>query len=557
MANLVDEIAIKLGVPLTELNTALNQAGAKITSFSKKGSEDVGAFGKLWDKLSDKVVGMRDLSSAVATALGLNLTNIGNQLARMIVGLSAAEEEAYKKIGELSDRATEMSLKNMRARLTDEQRLQQLYIERDKIIRDLSFTEGESGRTQLHIKQQELALQTALKEINEIEAKQAQAAQKAAEERNRLFEDYMLKSKQQSRDEFEAKLSIMGVEEKIDALLEQIEVKEAAIATHAMSAKGEEEARTYVLKLRNDLLKAQFVLAKENLENEKQSSALEQKSEELRRASLPVREQIKALRKDEATLLFLMSGYEEGSKNHNEATNALLETRTKIRALEATQAEANKEIAGLLLKGEENLTEEESERLKLLTGQTTKLQQQAEIQMLLDKGVANLTETEKKRLAVLTGQTDQLKTQKVVVDSFIAAWKGFSMSLGNKGDIRNLSDTQLSTLANKLQRQLADVSLQGQQNPFYDAEFDPMAQSTRLNLEDVKKEIALRAGFQSTVSKFGQNYAEAAYAPDDFSRLLQYLDPDQAKQQAADTATIATVLKNVFPKAASNTRGGT
>lgn len=140
------------------------------------------------------------------------------------------------------------------------------------------------------------------------------------------------------------------------------------------------------------------------------------------------------------------------------------------------------------------------------------------------------------------------------VEKLNEAWDGFFLKISNKGDVRNLTDTQLNALAQKLQSDLNARNDQRFTDPRYDPDYDVQSASLRLNLEAVRNENNLRAGFRQANRSFGAAGAEAAFSPEDFARLAQYLNPDQAKQQASDIGTIAGTLRNVFPGQAAGIR---
>lgn len=93
---------------------------------------------KLSEKVADKLVGLRDVSHAVATALGLNLEHIAENIARVLTGMTKSEEEAFKKAEELSDRLTEMTIQQGRARLSDEDKLASFLQERGQLEKQIA-----------------------------------------------------------------------------------------------------------------------------------------------------------------------------------------------------------------------------------------------------------------------------------------------------------------------------------------------------------------------------------------------------------------------------------
>ena len=65
-----------------------------------------GAEGKV-SHVGERMIGVKNAAHVLATALGLNLENIAEHLARLVTGFSKDEEESLKKISEASEKAAE------------------------------------------------------------------------------------------------------------------------------------------------------------------------------------------------------------------------------------------------------------------------------------------------------------------------------------------------------------------------------------------------------------------------------------------------------------------
>lgn len=184
--------------------------------------------------------------------------------------------------------------------------------------------------------------------------------------------------------------------------------------------------------------------------------------------------------------------------------------------------EINKELGAMLLKGLENLNEEEKLRLQLLTGQTTQAKIQAELADLTTKAKAGtLTAAERARLAVLTGQTGQLKTQVSAMDELNTKVKEFTSLLGRSGqDYESQSTSSLSgALARaraELQRLGNDTSYSsafapGQKNPFfYTLQTEVAAMERELSLRRAVGGYADRYGEDAARFKFGDTVTDRA-----------------------------------------------
>src|SRR5205809_867926 len=57
----------------------------------------------------------RDVGRTLATALGINLEKIAENVARWFTGMSKQEEASFKELESVSDKLTETTLKNIRA----------------------------------------------------------------------------------------------------------------------------------------------------------------------------------------------------------------------------------------------------------------------------------------------------------------------------------------------------------------------------------------------------------------------------------------------------------
>ena len=72
------------------------------------------------------------LGSALGSAIGLNLQSIATGVARVLSGVTKEVEKAYEDIEGLSTQRVDLFVSRMRARLTDEQKLKQIAIDRGR-----------------------------------------------------------------------------------------------------------------------------------------------------------------------------------------------------------------------------------------------------------------------------------------------------------------------------------------------------------------------------------------------------------------------------------------
>jgi hypothetical protein len=74
----------------------------------------------------------------LATALGLNIQNISQQLARIITGMSKEMEAAYKALEASSDKLLRVTIANMRDQASEETKLKLLLLERQRLNERIS-----------------------------------------------------------------------------------------------------------------------------------------------------------------------------------------------------------------------------------------------------------------------------------------------------------------------------------------------------------------------------------------------------------------------------------
>jgi hypothetical protein len=81
---------------------------------------------------------IRGAVSAMAVAVGLNIQNLAQQLARAFTGMSKEAEEAIKGLEASSRRAAEANIANMRSMASEEAKYQLLLLERERIQKRLA-----------------------------------------------------------------------------------------------------------------------------------------------------------------------------------------------------------------------------------------------------------------------------------------------------------------------------------------------------------------------------------------------------------------------------------
>ncbi len=261
----------------------------------------------------------------------------------------------------------------------------------------------------------------------------------------------------------------------------------------------------------------------------------------------------------------------------------------------ALSLDQERELFTLQSKRADTLTRADRERLAILQLQTQQKDKQVDIGDLLEKSIVQeLTPAEKARLAELIKQDQKLQDQldnkakltaataraqlaaeqaitaeikrqadeeaKAAADKLKQAQAledFYKHSITQKGDVRNLSDTQLDQLVQNLKKSIApiaaaDAAYFGVGNPL-SGNYKSVEQTLlQENLTAALKEMNLRLQFKQTASFFGGDTAERNFAPDDFARLSQLFNPDQQKKDSTNLSALAVIAANTFTDAAKN-----
>lgn len=140
--------------------------------------------GGIANKMGHHFTSTRFLAHAAATALGLDFKDISEHLAMFIIGTTKEQQEAYKKIEEISTEVADRQIKLMRANLNLEQQYQLALTERDRLQRRIDNNPGVKPQDQLRLQQDKLAL---LDKEQAAEETLAKIRAKKWEEENKLL----------------------------------------------------------------------------------------------------------------------------------------------------------------------------------------------------------------------------------------------------------------------------------------------------------------------------------------------------------------------------------
>jgi hypothetical protein len=291
---------------------------------------------KLTDKVADKIVGLRDVSTAVATALGINIENIAQNLARFVSAMSKETEEAFKKIATESDTTTSLLLRQLEKRRSTEQNLVVVQKEAARLQAEHAQTAEKIVESQEKSKSKLLDILSVTGSLGALLTKVG-LTWKSSEESTKLIAENTERSKKLQEDAI-----------KTDELQAKLDAERLAIGTknfERIMQQGQEEARN----------------AKEREKEEQDAinrqERLQGRLEKARFDALTTTQQITVLEESRVNLTENIALAESDSEESLEMQVDLIEVNNKLTELRVTQA---KEV----LTAEEKVTEEKEKQAK-------------------------------------------------------------------------------------------------------------------------------------------------------------------------------------------------
>lgn len=250
----------------------------------------------------------------------------------------------------------------------------------------------------------------------------------------------------------------------------------------------------------------------------------------------------------------VLNSTEEKSLAHAQAKLDILFLQNKAQKVLADQEKEDEQKEQAWLDYVGTKKELDLERTLRSEAEQAKLRQDAitDAEVLTNQSLELAQAWEKANLGIANAD-EYMKQMAITSASMIAQWEKYSQNFGSSGGNRvtGLSDTALQALIAKLTGEITTATNQAVTAGHTDyLAFNPAYQQAQLERQNAQREVDLRSNFRQTVAAFGQNAAEQQFAPNDYQRLLQYLNPDQAKAQASDIAGIASTLKQLFPQQA-------
>lgn len=473
--------------------------GAETSDFDR-GMSGVSKYtGEIVDRVADKVMGLRDISHALATALGLNLEKIAERVARFVTDMSEEEAASLKKVADLSDETAKIYEKLTSLHRTEEQSLelaqeqqQRLFAERDRLLASI-------GDREAKIKAARADENLSAFQLSQIERDNATTA----DEKNRLAEI--------GKDLAEKQLAIVQLRDSVDKKAADRRLEEIKQIDDANKSTAEKEEKTNF----DRLMSAQKITTLKQREAELESQINDENTSEVEAAQLRVKwadahaqrleledaraKSIAGSRAEELEYLQLQQKVTEGIATGAEAERykqikLQREERAMILDIEDLEAKA---ITG-------TLTPAENERLLKLSKQKDKLDEQIQAKGALIKFASNQATAE---AAVADEMERQAAAAKATADeeararSFAGTGSPLGMqNLGNiSTDVLNAEKKQLEDRMNAIVREYQQKGYTS--NPIQDNYY------LQSQIDSISRELAFRQDFTAAYSRGGRSAA--------------------------------------------------
>lgn len=511
-------------------------------------------------RFGDSMDGIKETAGKASVFLVGMFNRIGESIGTGLKGAAAAISGTFDAWGEgervLEDtekaaRRAELSLAESKKHAEDWKRL-------NSEAKDLADKREESERKALTTTEQKSILEQKLLEAQRAEAdagenalarRIAQVAQMKIG--NQLFEvekalsDEAVKNDEKRRAEADArhKIQLDGLDnlDKEAILMQEINDAQGLIASGVLSIKDTEYQRTVLADRQAELLKTQNKIADEGKKIAEATEQLAEKQNEFSSEMLSAQEKYNVAKKEEAKLRAQIAEMPDGLDKIKEETR-LLDLQKKSRDALKDIASQDKELAGLLLKGKENLNEVEKVRFDILTGVVTQSQLDKELHELTTKALTSeLIPAEKERLSVLTGQVKAMEEQKKKVYELNKDWDNYQIKVQRTGTgYSGQSTAALTGVRDRLNAQLSGISQSGRTYRDADQMQDYggwLTGSTyKTELAAVEKELAKRREVSQYAARFGEQATIKQYGDDLAQRALRDLSDTSVKTANALTS---------------------
>jgi hypothetical protein len=545
MASVTEEIAIKLGIKNADLKAVLADSGAAIKTFKKTG-ESTGDDGLL-GTIKKQTRGLNDLKQLLT----------GGAMAGAVKGF-------FNLAIESANKSTDANDQNARAVREFGRSLEDMKGIAGKVaVAVVGFFNriGEAaGDWQNKVDAFYKGGPAAVEEYNRVEKIVVETARAAEEIEKRLADtrkrhgaEFLSITKQlQQLEEKTADLrqkALTPMQQEQDLLVKAVKLRDELVAYEG-EAIGRRRLELQIAETGYKLLEATGARKKEQADiEEKRIETLRKEREEETKMyeeaykAAEDRKQARALDKGEEVELFLL-------RNKNSATLTTAD-RARLAVLELQKKEKAaaveiEELEAKIIDG--TLTPSDKKRLVELVKQKETIDKQLAAKQAMTGATNQQIAAEQQVVVVLT---EELRIQKMLTEENerqAQIEKSRTGTIKQTGDVRNLSDVQLDQLILNLNQQISSMKAQfptfqgaGGKKPIEQVLFEQ-------NLQAAIKERSVRRDFSNTVSFFGQDKAERDYAPNEYNRLSQLLNPDQMKKDSNNLAVVATGLAALMPE---------
>ncbi len=474
LRNLLQQAAKEEADQAARLPPALDQANQKM-SLLEKG----------WNNLV-KGFTLPNIGTTLATALGINLQEMSQQVARFITGVSKTEEEALKQLEQVSTLVADRQIENMRKVLSEEKTYRLAIMERDALEKKIADRVVVTAADAAARKQDELNLQVKIGEILTYQLKLEEA-------RTREHGTYVKQRRDDAESAVQARISELDGQQKIKELKKEIQFIETSLRSGILDKNYAEQQGVNLQKLRNDLV------AEERRQKKEMASAM-------------------AL--DRAQSLEFLALEQKGVSGLTIAERA----RYDMLKLITTQKGVNAEIDIILARGVGNLTAADKKRLAELVLQNGVLDKQIEAKKSLIMGANAHAVAE-------AAVTDQLKEQKRIYES------GLSIRRGRED--KDLSDRELAEKIRNLKKNLAELALSDPTG-----RYAWMGNLDRQQLDNAQFEERRRANFRDEYQRSGDD-ALLRYSAFDEQTLRNYIRPEDEARAQRDSDAITSINRKL------------
>lgn len=524
---------------VSEITAVLRGDNSHLNQTFRESANQAGKFGgQIAGELGSNFSKIGKIGNALETALGLNMTNIADHVARLWTGITKEEEAAYKELDNLSDQHLALVTKNRRAEMTEEQRYQMLLLDRERALKAIAAADLNTAQGQVKSKKAEIELENALSQIREHERKKAEEFAKKQDEfvKNRIS---------QAEKEVQAQLDIADGAERIAALKENIAATQKIIESGVLSEADAQRFVNTLAERKIQLTKEEADLAKKSSDDRKKYQEQFAKDEEERKDALERYHKARSLGdKEEIEFLALKKKSLTGLTDSENARYKVLQQQKKERELEA-------ELQDLIAKRNRGeLTKSDEERLLVINKQLKAIDEQKAAQTAvkgtLDEQLATLQKQGMSREQMIAVLRQQDFSESEILKKLEAQTAEIQRQITIKRtgqDYEDQTTTALEGVRSRVKSQLDQVRQQNAMVPVNQR--NPAQYALESELAQIDRELAARRNIANFVSKTSEADARFKYGDSLTDRALRSLQDEQTKTRVTMEQFLEAFKKSV------------